>query len=61
MQVVVTATAEDAARAAARAVLERLPRGGTRAPVLGLATGSSPLGLYRELALAAGRGEVDFS
>lgn len=61
MEVVVTATAEDAARAAAAAVLERLPRGGTRAPVLGLATGSSPLGLYRELALAAARGEVDFS
>jgi len=60
MEVVVCATPDETARRAARAVLERLPPVG-RAPVIGLATGSSPLGLYRELGLAVERGEADFS
>jgi glucosamine-6-phosphate deaminase len=61
MEVVVTPTPHDAARRAAQAVLERLPAAAGRDPVLGLATGSSPLGLYRELGRAVERGEVDFS
>ncbi len=61
MEVVVSATPEAAARRAAAAVLERLPRGAGREAVLGLATGSSPIGLYRELGRAVARGEADFS
>jgi glucosamine-6-phosphate deaminase len=61
MEVVVSTTSEDAARAAAQAVLAGLPDGDGRAPVLGLATGSSPLGLYRELGLAVAQGRADFS
>ena len=61
MEVVVSATPDDTARRAARAVLERLPAPGGRDPVLGLATGSSPLGLYRELGRAVARSEADFS
>ena len=49
MEVVVCASPDETARRAAAAVLERLPSGGDRSPVIGLATGSSPLGLYREL------------
>ena len=60
MEVVVSSTPGAAARVAARAVLAGLPRGERRAPVLGLATGSSPLGLYRELGRAAEEGRVDF-
>lgn len=62
MEVVVSATAQETAVRAARAVLERLPASSDgRAPVVGLATGSSPLGLYRELGRAVERGEADFS
>jgi glucosamine-6-phosphate deaminase len=61
MEVVVSPTSEDTARAAADAVLAALPHGGDRAPVLGLATGSSPLGLYRELGRAVAEGRADFS
>ena len=42
-------------------MLERLPREPGRDAVLGLATGSSPIGLYRELGRAVTRGEADFS
>ena len=61
MEVVVSPTPESAARAAADAVLAGLPPGGDREPVLGLATGSSPLGLYRELGRAVAEGRADFS
>ena len=61
MEVVVSPTPEVAAHRAAAAVLERLPRGAGREAVLGLATGSSPIGLYRELGRAVARGEADFS
>ena len=60
MEVVVSPTPEDTARAAADAVLAGLPHG-DRDPVLGLATGSSPLGLYRELGRAVAEGRADFS
>ena len=61
MEVVVSRTPEEAARRAAAAVLERAAaRARAGEPVLGLATGSSPLGLYRELgrAVARGRGRL---
>jgi glucosamine-6-phosphate deaminase len=61
MEVVVSATPETTARAAADAVLAGLPQGSERPPVLGLATGSSPLGLYRELGRAVADGRADFS
>jgi len=61
MEVVVSRTVEDTARAAANAVLAGLPHDGERPPVLGLATGSSPLGLYRELGRAVEEGRADFS
>jgi glucosamine-6-phosphate deaminase len=61
MEVVVSRTVEDTARAAANAVLAGLPHDGGRPPVLGLATGSSPLGLYRELGRAVEEGRADFS
>ena len=61
MEVVVCATPEETARRAASAVLECISFGDDRAPVIGLATGSSPLGLYRELGLAVERGTADFS
>jgi glucosamine-6-phosphate deaminase len=60
MEVVVSPTPEDAARRAAEAVIAALPTDG-RDAVLGLATGSSPLGLYRELGRAVAEGRVDFS
>ncbi|HET7762272.1 MAG TPA: glucosamine-6-phosphate deaminase [Phycicoccus sp.] len=61
MEVLVAPTPEAAAARAARAVLDGLAVAGDRDPVLGLATGSSPLGLYRELGRAVARGEADFS
>ena len=61
MEVVVSRTLEDTARAAANAVLAGLPHDEGRPPVLGLATGSSPLGLYRELGRAVEEGRADFS
>ncbi len=61
MQVIVAPTPETSAADAARAVLAGLARAAGRDPVLGLATGSSPLGLYRELARAVDAGRADFS
>jgi glucosamine-6-phosphate deaminase len=61
MEVLICSTPEEVARRAADAVLGALPADPAREPVLGLATGSSPLGLYRELAAAATDGRVDFS
>ena len=59
MEVLITADATRAAAVAAGQVLAGLPP--DRPPVLGLATGSSPLGLYRELAAAAREGRWDVS
>ena len=62
MRVLIANTADDVARIAADNVLEGLANHGAGAdPVLGLATGSSPLGLYRELARAVTEGRADFS
>ncbi|MBR7743240.1 glucosamine-6-phosphate deaminase [Phycicoccus sp. BSK3Z-2] len=61
MEVLVSSTPEQTAARAAGAVLAALRRVAGRDPVLGLATGSSPLGLYRELGRAVERGDVDFS
>ena len=61
MEVVVSRTPEDTARTAADAVLGGLPHDGGRPVVLGLANGSSPLGLYRELGRAVAEGRADFS
>jgi len=61
MEVLIVDTPEEAAAFAASAVLDGLRTYAQGNPVLGLATGSSPLGLYAELAAAASRGEVDFS
>lgn len=66
MQVLICASPAQAARSAASAVLAGLPgmrpdgRSGGRPPVLGLATGSSPLGLYAELGRAVERSEAWF-
>lgn len=57
MEVLIRPDADAAADAAASAVLAGLPAG--RPAVLGLATGSSPLGLYRRLAAAARSGALD--
>ncbi len=59
MEVLIQPDAAAVARVAARVVIERLRAATTSSPVLGLATGSSPLGLYRELAAAVGRREID--
>src|SRR3954470_20371542 len=59
MEVIVQARQDDMARAAAREVAQVLnakPNG-----VLGMATGSTPLGLYQELVRLHRRGELDFS
>lgn len=59
MEVLIVATPDAVADVAAGIVVDSLPT--TRAPVLGLATGSSPLGLYRRLgdAARAGRLRID--
>lgn len=59
MEVLIVATPDDVADTAAALVVDALPT--SRPPVLGLATGSSPLGLYRRLGLAAldGRLRID--
>ena len=59
MEVIVQRTPEEMSRAAAREVanvLNAKPNG-----VLGMATGSTPLGLYQELVRLHKRGELDFS
>lgn len=61
MEVLITDTPEAAAAFAAMAVVNGLQSRPGKRQVLGLATGSSPLGLYAELAAAARRGEIDFS
>ncbi len=59
MEVVITATPEQAAAVAADAI-ERL-LASSRHPVLGLATGSSPLPTYRELIARHTRGQLSFA
>ena len=62
MRVLIGSTPDDVARIAADNVLAGLAHHGAGAdPVLGLATGSSPLGLYRELARAVQEERADFS
>lgn len=62
MRVLIGSTPDEVARIAAENVLAGLARHGAGAdPVLGLATGSSPLGLYRELARAVQEERADFS
>ncbi|RAX50653.1 glucosamine-6-phosphate deaminase [Arthrobacter sp. AQ5-05] len=60
MEVLIAATAEEAAKFAAEAVLDGLRSRTEGNTVLGVATGSTPLGLYGELAKAVASGEVDF-
>lgn len=70
MQVLITSFPQEMDRWAAEAVLEGLtsvrspgagPEIAVHPHVLGLATGSSPCGLYAALGAAASRSEVDFS
>ncbi|CAN5256706.1 glucosamine-6-phosphate deaminase [soil metagenome] len=59
VRLVVGATAEDVARLAADAVVDAI--GGLDAPLLGVATGSSPLGLYSELAVLVRSGRLSLA
>ncbi|GAA2740127.1 glucosamine-6-phosphate deaminase [Terrabacter aerolatus] len=61
MEVLVLPTAADVARRAAEVVIEGLGAARRDEPVLGLATGSSPLGLYAELAAAVRAGRLDLT
>src|SRR5213596_545894 len=59
MEVIITKTYEEMSRAAAEAVaavMNAKPNA-----VLGMATGSTPLGLYQELVRMHQRGQLDFS
>ncbi|MCU1537481.1 MAG: glucosamine-6-phosphate deaminase [Humibacillus sp.] len=63
MEVIVLPTSAEVAERAAEVVLDGLATGaalGRHEPVIGLATGSSPLGLYAVLARAVAQGRVDF-
>jgi glucosamine-6-phosphate deaminase len=59
MEVIIAKTYEEMSRQAAREVADVL--NAKPDAVLGLATGSTPLGLYQELARMCKRGELDFS
>src|SRR5436190_23907131 len=59
MEVIVAKTAADMSAAAAREVADVL--NAKPNAVLGMATGSTPLGVYQELVRMHQRGEVDFS
>ncbi|MGV8847736.1 glucosamine-6-phosphate deaminase [Tessaracoccus sp.] len=59
MEVVICTDAQHVGAVAADRVIAQLQ--GKQTPVLGLATGSSPLNLYSELKLRAAAGDVDFS
>lgn len=61
MEVLIAANAEEAARHAATAVLDGLASRTSGRTVLGVATGSTPLGLYGELAKAVANGTADFT
>src|SRR5436190_1276927 len=59
MEVIVTKTYQEMSRSAAQAVAEVL--NAKPNAVLGMATGSTPLGVYQELVRMHQRGELDFS
>ena len=59
MEVVICPDAEQVGAIAADRVITQLS--GSNTPVIGLATGSSPLNLYAELQRRAAAGDVDFS
>ena len=59
MEVIIKSGPDAATNEAARIFAAQLRR--KPASVLGLATGSTPLGLYRELAARFSRGEIDFA
>ena len=59
MEVIICSTAEEVGRRAADRIVKELA--GLSTPVLGVATGSSPLAVYRELAGKVAAGEIDFS
>jgi glucosamine-6-phosphate deaminase len=59
VEVLILGSPAEAARRAAEAVLEGLTAAHRAEPTLGLATGSSPLGLYAELAGAVSDGRLD--
>lgn len=59
MEIVLTETAEKAAALVAGEILCQLAE--KKSLVLGLATGSTPIGVYRQLIDAHARGEADFS
>src|SRR5690242_13959403 len=59
MEVLVLPTPADVARRAAEVVIDGLTAARRTEPVLGLATGSSPVGLYAELAAAVRAGRLD--
>jgi len=59
MEVLVLPTPAHVARRAAEVVIDGLGAAHRDEPVLGLATGSSPLGLYAELARAVATGRLD--
>jgi glucosamine-6-phosphate deaminase len=61
MEVLVLPTPADVARRAAEVVIDGLVAPAREEPVLGLATGSSPLGLYAELARAVASGRLDLT
>jgi len=59
MEVIIAKTFEDMSRAAAKEVADIL--NAKPNAVLGMATGTTPLGLYKELAAMNERGQLDFS
>jgi len=59
MEIVICATADEVARAGGGKVVEVVS--GVAEPVLGVATGSSPLSLYADLARRIGEGTLDLS
>src|SRR5829696_2786162 len=59
MEVLVLPMPADVAHRAAEVVIDRLLAADRAEPVIGLATGSSPLGLYAELAAAVTSGRLD--
>src|SRR3954451_5785070 len=61
MEVLVLPTPADVARRAAEVVIDGLAAARRTAPVIGLATGSSPLGLSAELAKPVRSGRLDLS
>src|SRR6478735_3921879 len=61
MEVLVLPTPAEAARRAAEVVIDGLAAARRPEPVLGLATGSSPLGLYAELAASVSSGRLNLT